>query len=141
MAMNRFTKISLSSVMALMFVCAGAQAQTQAQTNQDECQKYKQTDAEMNRVYQQVISEYKKDAVFIVKLKAAQRHWMAFRDAHVESLYPKQNKLAAYGSVHPTCRCIALTEITTARVEALKRWIAGVEEGDTCSGSIKMKGM
>ena len=139
MAMNKFARISLLSVIALMLACASAVAQTQAQMNQDACRKYEETDAEMNKVYQQVLNEYKKDTAFIQKLKTAQRLWVAFRNAHIESLYPKPNKLAAYGSIHPTCRCLALTEITTARIEALKRWIKGGEEGDTCSGSIKIK--
>jgi uncharacterized protein YecT (DUF1311 family) len=139
MARNKFARISLLSVMALTLACAGTPAQTQGQMNQEACHKYEEADAEMNKVYQQVLGEYKKDAAFIQKLKAAQRLWIAFRNAHIESLYPKPNKLAAYGSSHAACRCAALTEVTAARIEALKRWITGVEEGDTCSGSIKMK--
>ena len=138
MAIKMFARISFL-VITLMLACASAPAQTQSRMNQDACRKYQETDAEMNKVYQQVLTEYKKDAAFIQKIKTAQRLWVAFRNAHVESLYPKQNKLAAYGSQHPTCRCLALTEITTARVEALKRWVIGSEEGDTCSGSIKTK--
>jgi uncharacterized protein YecT (DUF1311 family) len=138
MAIRMFARTSFL-VMALMLAGTSAPAQTQSRMNQDACRKYQETDAEMNKVYQQVLTEYKKDTAFIQKLKTAQRLWVAFRNAHVESLYPKQNKLAAYGSTHPTCRCLALTEITAARIEALKRWIIGGEEGDTCSGSIKMK--
>src|SRR5215216_6820521 len=138
MAMKMFVRIILL-VIALTLASAIAPAQTQSRMNQDACRKYEETDAEMNKVYQQVLTEYKKDAAFIQKLKTAQRLWVAFRNAHVESLYPKPNKLAAYGTTHPTCRCLALTEITTARVEALKRWVIGGEEGDTCSGSIKIK--
>lgn len=139
MAMNKLAKISMLSAMALMLASAGAAAQSQAAMSQDACRKYEATDAEMNKVYQQVLGEYKADAVFVQKLKTAQRLWVAFRNAHVESLYPKPNKLAAYGSAHPMCRCLALTEITAARVEALRRWIKGGEEGDTCSGSVKIK--
>src|ERR1044072_2328755 len=137
--MNKFGRIALLSVMALMLACVSAKAQTQARMNQDACRAYQAADAEMNKVYQQVLSEYKSETVFIQKFKAAQRLWVAFRDAHVESLYPNANKLAEYGSIYPTCRCSALTEITTARTELLKRWIKGGEEGDTCSGSIKIK--
>jgi uncharacterized protein YecT (DUF1311 family) len=137
--MNKFGRVFLLSVIALMLASVGVTAQTQARMNQDACRTYQETDAEMNKVYQQVLGEYKADAVFVQKFKAAQRLWIAFRNAHAESLYPKPNKLAAYGSVYPTCRCLALTEITAARTEALKRWITGGEEGDTCSGSIKMK--
>ena len=126
-------------VIALLLACASASSQTQARMNEDACRAYQEADAEMNKLYQQVLSEYKAETVFVQKLKAAQRLWLAFRNAHVESLYPKPNKVAEYGTVYPTCRCQALTEITTARTEALRRWIKGGEEGDTCTGSIKIK--
>ena len=137
--MNKFVRSSLLSVIALTAACVGAGAQTQARMNQDACRAYQEADAEMNKVYQQVLNEYKSETAFIQKFKAAQRAWIAFRNAHVESLYPKPNKLAEYGSVYPTCRCGAMSEITTARTELLKRWIKGGEEGDTCSGSVKIK--
>ena len=46
----------------------------------------------MNRVYKQVQAEYKSETTFIKKLGAAQRAWLAFRDAHLEALYPEIDK-------------------------------------------------
>ena len=93
----------------------------------------------MNAVYRQVLNKYKGDTLFVAKLKAAQRAWIAFRDAHLESLYPEANKLQAYGSVNPVCRCGGLTELTAERAKQLKQWLNGAEEGDVCSGSVKIK--
>lgn len=38
---------------------------------------------------------------------------------------------------YPMCRYMAVLELTKKRVEELRRWVDGVEEGDVCSGSIK----
>ena len=91
----------------------------------------------MNRTYKQVLDKYQRDNVFIEKLKTAQRAWIKFRDADLESLYP--NTPSAHGSINLMCHCIALAELTTERTKSLKRWIDGVEEGDVCAGSIKIK--
>ena len=114
-------------------------AQTQGEMNQQACGEYKKADAELNKVYQQVLRENKTDVVFARKLRNAQRAWVTYRDAHVESLYPSANPRFEYGSVYPMCYCEALTELTKKRTEELRRWIEGVEEGDVCSGSVKIK--
>jgi len=123
-----------------LFQFTGATPQTQSQMNQNTCKQYERADAELNNVYKQVLSEYAKDTEFIEKLKAAQRAWVAFRDAHLESIYPAKDKLAEYGSVYETCRCQVLTDLTKQRTEMLRQWLRGVKEGDVCSGSIKIRG-
>jgi uncharacterized protein YecT (DUF1311 family) len=125
--------------MAAVFVATGSTEQTQTTANQESCQVYKQSDAELNRIYTRILNEYKQDTVFTGKLRAAQRIWIAFRDAHVETLYPAKDKNVQYGSIYPTCRCLALKELTDRRVSELKIWIDGVPEGETCAGSVKIK--
>jgi uncharacterized protein YecT (DUF1311 family) len=137
--MNRLARLITASTIAVVFSCAGSQAQTQSESNQDACASFKQADALLNRSYNQVLSEYKKNAPFIRKLKIAQRAWIAYRDAQLEALYPSPNKQAEYGSVYPMCRCSALATLTTQRVEEIRKWVDGAEEGDVCSGSIKLK--
>lgn len=116
-----------------------ASSQTQLEINQSSCEKYEQADGELNRVYQRVLKEYKTDKVFIQKFKNAQRTWITFRDAYIDSLYPAANPRTEYGSIYPTCRYQALEEITQKRTEELNRWIEGIAEGDACSGSIRIK--
>jgi hypothetical protein len=77
--------------------------------------------------------------VFIQKINTAPRTPITSRDAQLDSHYPAANPRTEYGSIYPTCRCLALLEITQKRTEELNRWIEGIEEGDTCSGSIKIK--
>ena len=125
------------SVLIIGLTAAFAQAQTQMQMNKETCDAYKKADAEMNSSYQKILTEYKADVQFIQKLKLAQRTWIAFRDAHVESIYPATDKRAEYGSINPMCQCMIFEELTTARTKMLRAWIDGVEEGDACAGSIK----
>jgi uncharacterized protein YecT (DUF1311 family) len=137
--MHKLARSIAASVVAIAFSCAGSLAQTQSESNQDACTTFKQADALLNKSYNQVLSEYKKNALLIRKLKIAQRAWLAYRDAQIEALYPALNKPAEYGSVYPMCRCNALATLTTQRADELKKWIDGAEEGDVCSGSIKVK--
>jgi len=37
------------------------------------------------------------------------------------------------------CWSMELTGLTQERTQVLKVWLDGIEEGDVCSGSVKMK--
>ena len=117
-----------------------APAQTQAEMDREACGEYQKADAELNRVYQQVLGEYKADALFVEKLRVSQRAWLAYRDAQLGALYPARDPQRAYGSVHRMCRCQALTEMALEQTEVLRRWVMGVEEGNVCAGSIRIRG-
>ena len=109
-------------------------AQTQMELNQTACSELKQTDQQLNRVYQQVLAAHQDDKLFINHFKDAQRKWVAFRDAYTDSMYiPEYYK--NYGSVMPMCQCYFLENITKDRIKQLKVWVDGIEEGDACVGS------
>ncbi|RDS85478.1 lysozyme inhibitor LprI family protein [Dyella psychrodurans] len=91
-------------------------------------------DKELNQVYQQVLKKYAKDAVFVAKLKAAQKAWLAFRDAELAARFPDSDK-SHYGSVYPMCADNELEAMTRKRTEELRAWLKGTEEGDVCAGS------
>ena len=116
----------------------GAFDQTQSEMNQDACGKYKKADAKLNRVYQQVLRDYAGDKNFNQKMKMAQRAWVVFRDAHMNSIYPDPSP-QAYGSVNPMCRCAILEQLTNDRIKMLSEWTEGVPEGEVCAGSQKVK--
>jgi uncharacterized protein YecT (DUF1311 family) len=127
-------------ILALAIILCGtvALAQSQAKLNDEACSEFQKADEEMNSIYKQILIQYKDDSIFIEKLKVAQRAWLLFRDAHLESLYPEEDKLLYYGSVYSMCRCIALAGLTRKRTEELKLWLTGMEEGDVCGGSIRI---
>ena len=126
-------------VMLALNTSIGASNQTQSEMNQDACGKYKKADSELNRVYQKIMRDYAGDKNFIQKMKIAQLAWIAFRDAHLDSLYPESDSLSHYGSVNPMCRCMELELLTQDRINSLREWADGVQEGDVCSGSKKIK--
>ena len=66
--------------------------------------------AEMDRVYAEILQRFNSDTLFIEKLQAAQKAWCRYRDAHLEALYPAEEKTLAYGSAYRQCRQIALAE-------------------------------
>ncbi|HEX6622373.1 MAG TPA: lysozyme inhibitor LprI family protein, partial [Pyrinomonadaceae bacterium] len=103
------------AALALCLGAAGARAQSQAELNREACAQYKVADDELNRTYALVLKEYKADAAFVESMRAAQRAWLAYRDAHLEAMYPGRDKGLTYGSAHPMCRCYALAEVTRER--------------------------
>jgi len=128
-------KIILVSILGVMvFSLFG---QTQVELNNKAKSDYEKTDKELNQVYQKILQDYKSDTVFVKSMKEAQRQWVKFRDAQVKMKYPPYKD--SDESVLPMCRNYYLKELTTNRIKELKHWIDGVEEGDVCSGSIKLK--
>lgn len=100
---------------------------------------FAKADAEMTKVYKQILKEYSSDKEFITKLVIAQNAWIKYRDSHLESLYPKKDKRSNYGSVYPECYSLNMASITQERTQHLKKWLIGYEEGEVCSGSVKIK--
>ncbi|MHA7058850.1 lysozyme inhibitor LprI family protein [Aquimarina sp. M1] len=114
-------------------------SQTQSEINKEASNNYKKADIELNNVYQNILAEYKYDTAFIGQLKRTQRIWISYRDAELEMKFPAENKQVEYGSVYPMCVSLFLKELTNERTEKLKIWLHGIEEGDICSGSVKLK--
>ncbi len=112
--------------------------QTQTDMNRSESKSLEKTDKELNEIYKTILTEYKSDSTFIQNLKASQRLWVKFRDAELKVKYP-ETEPRYYGSVYPMCVSIYLEKLTHERIETLQQWIDGIEEGDVCSGSVKMK--
>lgn len=128
-------KIILVSIISLMFV--NLFGQTQVELNNKAKSDYEKTDKELNQVYQKILRDYKSDTVFVKSMKEAQRQWVKFRDSQVKMKYPPYKD--ADESVLPMCKNYYLKELTTNRIKELQQWINLVEEGDVCSGSIKIK--
>lgn len=113
-------------------------SQTQLELNQAENKKFINADKQLNQVYQQLLKEYKNDTAFIRNLKASQRLWIQFRDAEMKLMYPDREP-GFYGSIHPMCWSMHKTELTNERIQKLRKWLIGEEEGNSCSSSIKLK--
>lgn len=121
-------------------ICPGAE--TQLELNACASGMYKEEDARLNRVYEEILKKFKDDPVFIKKFREAQRAWLKFRDAQFEAMFPQildSRGQYNYGSVFPMCAGLYKAKLTHSRVEELQLWLDGTEEGDVCSGSVPVK--
>jgi uncharacterized protein YecT (DUF1311 family) len=133
------TKSNLSKFLFLIFIVLlklNTFAQSQQEMNLKAGEQYKKADKELNNVYQKILKEYASQPVFIKKAVTAQRLWLQLRDAELAAKFPIPG---SYGSVEPMCRFRYLEGLTKDRVKFLKVWLDGIEEGDTCNGSVKNK--
>ena len=112
-------------------------ATTQLESNDCAGREYQKADAELNRVYKAILEKHKKDPLFIEKLRVAQRAWLAYRDAEIDAKYPHAGEAHYYGSIFPMCDSLYKAQLTQERVEKLREWLDGAEEGDACSGSVE----
>ncbi len=122
----------------ISLICLIGFAQTQGDLSEKAGESLKKSDKELNDIYKTILSDYKSDTVFIKNLKASQRIWIMFRDAELKVKYP-ETEPGYYGSVFPMCVSTYLEKLTKVRIETLKKWTIGIEEGDVCIGSVKMK--
>lgn len=125
-------------VLSALSAAALSLGQTQGEMNGQAADEFRASDKELNSIYQKILTEYADDDVFLANLKEAQRCWIAFRDAQLRMKYPDR-EAGYYGSIQPVCEANYLTELTRERTAALKVWLAGVEEGDVCAGTVKIK--
>jgi uncharacterized protein YecT (DUF1311 family) len=109
-----------------------ADATTQLEMNQCACDEYKKMDDELNRDYQALLKQYKKDKLAIERIKSAQESWLKFLDRHLESIYPPGG---FDGSVQTSCVCNVKTSLTQQRVTQLKEMLTP-EEGDLCGAQM-----
>lgn len=120
------------SSFAINYECIGA-ADDPIQVSSDEL---KRADEELNNIYRQVLTKYSAYPEFISTLIDAQRAWIKYRDAHLRSLYPEDDKSFHYGSIYHLCFNIEMAELTWSRVKELNRWLQVPPEGELCTGSM-----
>ena len=115
-------------ILCIGILCFSASAQTQLEMNEDANDVFKRADKELNKVYQNILVEYKSDAEFIKNLKASQRNWIKFRDSELNMKYPERD-YGYYGSMHALCVSEYLEKLTQERINTLRMWLADAEEG------------
>ena len=118
----------------LIFTSTVVFAQTQLQMNDSTKKEFERSDKELNRVYQQILTDYNSDTLFLKNLRTSQKIWIQFRDAEMKMKYPlKENE---YYSMQPVCWLAYMQGLTETRTTTLKQWLQPLEDGDVCAGSI-----
>jgi uncharacterized protein YecT (DUF1311 family) len=124
------------SIILLLFSLTLAFGQTQQEMNAQAARGMDKAEAELNTVYRKVLQLYAADTVFIRKLRIAERIWVQFRDAQIEMKYP--GNPMDYGTVGEMCIAMYKEYLTRERIKTLKEWVDGEEDGDVCSGSVRI---
>jgi uncharacterized protein YecT (DUF1311 family) len=106
-------------------------AKTQQEMNACAADDLKRADAELHKVYQQVLAAHAADPDKGARFVTAQRAWIKFRDAEIDALFPELERTNR-GSVLPMCHLLQLERLTLERTKALKQMLQSTE-GDVCS--------
>jgi uncharacterized protein YecT (DUF1311 family) len=135
---NFKVKRQMRKIFFLLFLwtTTSSYGQTQRELNENASKQYKSADSTLNSIYKQILKTYSADTAFIRNLKTAQKLWIKFRDAELKMRFPDSY---TYGSVQPMCVSFYLTDLTNDRINTLRTWVDGIEEGDVCSGSVRTK--
>lgn len=109
-------------------------AKTQTEMNACAGQEAARVDAELNEVYRKLVSQAASQQEAVAKIKAAERAWIAYRDAYMDAMYPAKDKQAEYGSIYPMEAALLRAKLTQRQVTALKellRQYSGAEQSGT----------
>jgi len=99
--------------------------QTQAEMNQEAAADFQKADATLNKIYKKVRAAL--DEAGQAKLKAAQRAWLAYRDAEAElEAAPNEG-----GSIYPMIIANVKARLTDARVKELEEVLSASEDQDS----------
>jgi uncharacterized protein YecT (DUF1311 family) len=109
-------------------------AMAQSELNHCAALDAREADTELNHVYQDLLAKLKGNDTATKKLRAAQKAWLVFRDAHLQELYPAEDKQAEYGSMFPMCYSQVATAMTRDRTAQLRRML---DDKDPCDVSDK----
>jgi uncharacterized protein YecT (DUF1311 family) len=95
-----------ANTQANMTACAGAEAT--------------RVDAKLNSTYRALLAKVASQPEALAKIKAAERAWVAYRDAYIEATYPAKDKATEYGSMYPLDVALLRAKLTQRQVTALE---------------------
>ena len=95
-----------ANTQAEMTACAGAEA--------------KRVDAKLNSTYRALLARAASQPEAVAKIKAADRAWVAYRDAYIEATYPAKDKATEYGTIYPLDVALLRAKLTQRQVAALE---------------------
>ncbi|RQS76843.1 DUF1311 domain-containing protein [Burkholderia sp. Bp8963] len=122
----------LTGLLCALALAANAHAQVNCVNASDQAamtacadRAYRKSDAELNRAYQAVTARLHDNGPLAEKLVAAQRAWIAYRDAECGF----SSAGAAGGSVYPMVVSTCLDDLTKVRTETLQGYLS-CDDGD-----------
>lgn len=117
MAFNSFPCLAQNSK---EYRACNEKAKAQAEMNACANKEAARVDAKLNDVYRKLLSKATNEPEAVAKIKAAERAWIAYRDAYTDAMYPAKDKQAEYGSIYPMEVDLLRAKLTQQQVAALK---------------------
>jgi len=77
-------------------------------------------DAKLKTTYRALLARVTSQPEALAKIKAAERAWIAYRDAYIEATYPAEDKAIEYGSIYPLDVNLLRAKLTRRQVAALE---------------------
>lgn len=108
------TKKHYFIALLLLYFHSNTFAQTQAEMNATAYANYKKTDAELNKVYKQLMAILDKNEKPL--LIQAEKDWVKFRDSHCKFDASQYER----GSIQPLIYSTCLDELTEKRIAEIK---------------------
>ena len=96
-------------------------ANTQSEMTACASDEAARVDAKLNTTYRALLARVTSQPEALAKIKAAERAWIAYRDAYIEASYPAEDKATEYGSIYPL-------DVNLLRAKLTRRQIAALEE-------------
>lgn len=97
----------------------------QAEMNQCAADDYAAADKKLNTTWKKLMAQFKDDKTATAKLKAAQKAWIAFRDAEIAAQFAcdEGDVRVCWGSMYPMLVNGELQAMTETRTERLQKYI------------------
>jgi uncharacterized protein YecT (DUF1311 family) len=96
-------------------------AMTQSEITRCAGEEFRRVDVRMNETYRAVLAKATGEPPGTVeKVKAADRAWIAYRDAYMEAMFPAEDKQGAYGSRFPADAALFKARLTQQHTSDLK---------------------
>jgi uncharacterized protein YecT (DUF1311 family) len=83
----------------------------------------------LNDVYQKLLAQASNQVEALAKIKAAERAWVAYRDAYMEAMYPAKDKQVEYGSIYLMEASLLRAKLTERHTTELKELLQQYSEG------------
>jgi uncharacterized protein YecT (DUF1311 family) len=99
--------------------CSG-KANTQSEMTACASDEAARVDAKLNTTYRALLAKVASQPEALVKIKAAEGAWIAYRDAYIEATYPAKNKATEYGSIYPLEVALLRAKLTLRQLAALE---------------------
>jgi uncharacterized protein YecT (DUF1311 family) len=102
-----------------------------SQAGMDYCagKEAERADAELNDVYQKLMSKAAHVPGATEKVRAFEGAWMKYRDTYLEAMYPAEDKQLAYGTVYPMDVALVRAGLTRGQTKKLEKLIKQYDDG------------